>query len=351
MFRSKGLLDEFYQDPEETTFYDDEGNAYWVRKEKDGYWAYPKSADSLCKIKLSDDDLQLVRFENLVFAQELKKKNKLTGSSSELTKRMFVVGRHKVLATDVSVILGFFDNDKIAEKELLSLPARIPEAKTFLVLSHSYSPDSANLSMIFSDKRILCRKFEDASNNDFIINFDCIPQRDFDKGFQIPAIRQNEKGGYKEHGYKRQDIIEFMQEEVGNRLVRLKINDNPPVDIRYSEVALLMLMAIKLKTNSGGWISFNDVLKDGIIHCEQGILANKKDADDLARFHRLVSDVRKIFNRFQCKDLLEGIRGKSQYRISTHPNRIKEPGSNWLKRTYKNTILPALKSAREGKND
>ena len=132
---------------------------------------------------------------------------------------------------------------------------------------------------------------------------------------------------------------------------RLKINGNPPVDVRYSEVAVLMLMAIKLKENNGGWVSFDDVLKDGIILHDQESLPNKKDADDLTRFHQLISALRNIFKRHQCQDLLQGLRGKSQYRISTHPSRIKEPASNWLKRTYKNTILPALKVSRKGKNE
>lgn len=345
-----GFLVEIYEDPEKITYY--VGRiAYKVRKEGNDFYGYRISGDGDAVIKLKRADTKYVRFELKKFIQLLKTKNGLAGNSNVLTNRISFVGRHEALDSSVNVALGLFCDDRSAGKELLALPSRLTKADKTVVLCPTYSAESMDFSKILEDKNIHCYELEKILNDTFQIDFSLISNNDETKIFHIPAIKQNEKAGYKSHDYKRKDIIEFMQEEAGNRLIRLKINGNPPVDIRYSEVALLMLMAIRLKENNGGWVSFNDVLKDEIIHCDHDVLPNKKDADDLARFHRLVSDVRKIFSRFQCKDLIEGVRGKSQYRISTHPSRIKDPGSNWLKRTYKNTILPALKASRNGKNE
>jgi hypothetical protein len=277
----------------------------------------------------------------LAFAQVLKLKNKLAGSCSELTKRTFSVGNHKVLHTNVGVVLAFLDSDRIAEKELMSLPARMPFAKTFLVVCPDYNPDSANLSMLLEDKKILCRKFDDVIKEDFEINFDSVLNDSADRGFKIPAIQHKEKAGYNEYKYKCDDIIEFVDEEVGNRQIRVKINGNV-TDIRYSEAALFMFMCIKLKESNGGWVSLEDMQKQGIVPEPEQLKTN-----DFTRMHRLISDLRKTIKKCASAELIEGVKGKGQYRISTHPNRVKEPGSNWLKKTCKHTVMPAVQAERE----
>ena len=342
LFCSKGFLDEFYQDPEETTFYDDEGNAYWVRKEKGGYWAYPKSADSLCKIRLSDDDLQLVRFENNNFAKLLKSRNDLTGSCSELTKCLFCVGNHKVLKTNIWVALAFIGSDKTAEKEFLSLPSRIPEAKMILVICPTYYPESAELAKRLEDKKIICRKFDDILDDDFHIKFDTVVKEDHEEGFQVPPIRQKEKAGYNTHHYKCLDVFKFIDEDVGYRQISIKINGKSPLSIKYSEAALFMLLAIKLKENTGGFVSLQDMTDEGIVPKD-----NQTKTNNFTRMHRLVSDLRKTLKKHASDDILEGVKGEGRYRLSTHPNRITEPSSNWLKKTYKHVVLPAVKAERE----
>lgn len=347
----KHLLTEKFKDLAGTTYYDENKTAYRIHENDGGLFGYRIRGDGEAVIKLKAMDKKHFRFEFNKFIQLLKTKNTLTGNSNVLTNRLYFIGQHVALDSSVNVVLGLFCDDRCVEKELLALPSRLTKADKTIVLLPTYSIQSMDLSKALEDKNIYCYQFGGILDDDFQINLSLISKEESTVTFHIPAITQKEKAGYKEHRYKRQDVIEFMQEEVGNRLIRLKINGNPPVDIRYSEVAALMLMLIKLKENNGGWVSFDEVKKDGIIANDVESLPNKKDADDLTRFHQLMSALRNVFKRHQCQDLLQGLRGKSQYRISTHPNRIKEPSSNWLKKTYKHTVLPALKASREGKND
>jgi len=96
------------------------------------------------------------------------------------------------------------------------------------------------------------------------------------------------------------------------------------------------LLAIKLKDNNGGWVSLDDLTTEGIV-------SEALKTNTFTQMHWIVS---KLENRFGKNGLIENSQGEGKYRLSTHPLRVKEPSSNWLRKTYKHTVLPVVKKTK-----
>jgi len=204
-----------------------------------------------------------------------------------------------------------------------------------VVLCPTYAIKSMELAKKLQDKNIFCFEFNQIMSKDFQIDLSKLPVDKDSQEFQIPAISQKERTGYNAHDYKRQDIIEFSDHVAGYRKIRLSVN-GAVHDISYSEVVLLMLLAIKLKDNNGGWVSLDDLTTEGIV-------SEALKTNTFTQMHWIVS---KLENRFGKNGLIENSQGEGKYRLSTHPLRVKEPSSNWLRKTYKHTVLPVVKKTK-----
>jgi len=339
------LLVETYQDPEQIIYYDKNGTAYRIRKDDNNYIGYRIRGEGDATIVLSAGDKKHLKFNLKKFCQIIKTKNTLIGNIDMLSQRIWFLGSHAVLNTSLNVVLAFLCDDKTTGKELYALQSRLTQADKTIVLCPTHSIKSMDLAKGLQDKNIYCYEFNKILGDDFQIDFSKVPADEKIKDFKIPAITQKEKAGYKAHGYKCQDIIEFVDRVAKHRQVPININGKE-TDVPYVQAALLLYMVIKLKENTGGWVSFSDILKEDIIDGDKNTPSGKKGADDLSKMHKLVSPLSKKLRDFASKDIVELRTGESTYRISTHPIRVKEPSSNWLKRTYKHTVLPAVKAER-----
>ncbi len=338
---SSQLLSETYQDLEQTTYYDENKTAYRVRKDENDYIGYRIRGEGEATIVLRDEDKKHFKFNLKKFCQLIKTKNGLTGNIDTLSQRIWFLGRHAVLNSSMSVVLVFFCDDKTAEKELYALQSRITQPDKIVALCPSYQIKSMELLKNLEGKNIYCYGFDKILDDFFQIDFSKVPADEKTQGFKIPVITQKEKAGYNAHDYKCRDVVEFVGQGAKNRQIRISVNKNV-TDVKYSEAALLMYMAIKLKKNSGGWVSLDDMSNEEIVPT-----ANQTKTNDFTRMHRLVSDLRGTLKKVQASDdIIQGVSGKGQYRLSTHPLRAKEPSSNWLKQTYKHTVLPAVKAER-----
>jgi len=335
------LLSETYQDLEQGTYYDKNKTAYRVRRDGNDYIGYRIRGEGETTIVLRDEDKNHFKFNLKKFCQLIKTKNALTGNIDTLSQRIWFLGQHAVLNSSMSVVLAFFCDDKTAEKELYALQSRLTPTDKIIVLCPAYQIKSMELLKNLEDKNIYCYEFDKILDDSFQIDFSKVPADDKVKSFKMPAITQKEKAGYNTHGYKCQDVVEFVGQGAKNRQIRISVNKNT-TDVKYSEAALLMYMSIKLKENSGGWVSLNDMTTEEIVPA-----SNQTKTNDFTRMHRIVSDLRGTLKKVQASDeIIQGVRGKGQYRLSTHPLRVKEPSSNWLKQTYKHTVLPAVKAER-----
>ena len=334
------MLSETYQDPEQI-YHGKNGTAYRVRKDGDDYIGYRFGGEGEATIVLSAEDKKYFKFNLKKFCQFVKTKNALTGNIDALSQRVWFLGQHAVLNSSMSIVITFFCDDKTAERELYALQSRLTHQDKIVVLCPSYQIKSMELLKNLEDKNIHCYEFDQILDDSFQIDFSKVPADEKNKDFKIPAITQKEKAGYRDHDYKCQDIVKFVGQGAKNRQIRISVNKDT-TDIKYSEAALLMYMAIKLKENAGGWVSLNDITNEEIVPT-----ANQTKTNNFTRMHRLVSDLRGTLKKVQASDdIIQGSDGKGEYRLSTHPLRVKEPSSNWLKKTYKHTVMPAVKKER-----
>lgn len=337
---SSQLLVETYQDLEQI-YHGKNGTTYRVRKDGNDYIGYRIRGEGEATIVLSAEDKKYFKFNLKKFCQLIKTKNALTGNIDALSQRIWFLGQHSVLNSSMSIVLAFLCDDKTAEKELYALQSRLTQPDKIIVLCPAYQIKSMELLTKLKDKNIHCYDFDKILNDSFQIDFSKVSADGKTQGFKIPVVTQKEKAGYKAQDYKCQDIIEFVGQGAKNRQIRISVNENV-TDVKYSEVALLMYMAIKLKENSGGWVSLNDMSNEEIVPT-----ANQTKTNNFTRMHRIVSDLRGTLKKVQASDdIIQGADGKGEYRLSTHPLRVKEPSSNWLRKTYNHTVLPAVKVER-----
>ena len=329
------IISETYQDLEQSLFYDKNKTAYRVRKDGSDYIGYRIRGDGDATIVLSAEDRKVLKFNFNKFCQIIKNKNSFTGDIDPLSQRVWFIGSHSALSSTLNIVLAFFCDDKTAEKELYALPFQLTNSDKIVVLCPTYTIQSMELAKGLQDKNIFCYEFNQIMSKDFQIDLSKLPVDKDTQEFQIPPISQKERPGYNAHDYKCQDIIKFSDHKAGYRKIRIILN-GVVHDVSYSEVAFLMLMAIKLKENNGGWVSLDDLSNDGIV-------SDALKTNTFTQMHGIAS---KLTHRFGKDNLIENLQGEGKYRISTHPLRIIEPTSNWLKQTYKHTVLPAVKKSK-----
>ena len=329
------IISETYQDIERSLFYDKNKTAYRVRQDGNDHVGYRVRGDGDATIILANEDKKFFKFDFKKFCQIIKNKNSFTGAVDAISRRVWFIGSHSALNYSVNIVLAFLCDDETAEKELYALPSRLTKSNKMVVLCPAYAIKSMELAKKLQDKNIFCFEFNQIMSKDFQVDLSKVPVDKNSQEFQIPPISQKERPGYNKHDYKRQDIIEFSDHVAGYRKIRLSVN-GVVHDISYSEVVLLMLLAIKLKENNGGWVSLDDLTTEGIV--SEGLKTNT-----FTQMHWIVS---KLENRFGKNGLIENSQGEGKYRLSTHPLRVKETSSNWLKKTYKHTVLPVVKKTK-----
>ncbi len=329
------IISETYQDIERSLYYDKNKTAYRVRRDGNDHVGYRVRGDGDATIILASEDKKFFKFDFKRLCQIIKKKNLFSGVVDALSQRVLFVGSHSALNYTVNIVLAFLCDDETAEKELYALPSRLTKSDKIVVLCPAYAIKSMELSKKLQDKNIFCFEFSQIMSKDFQVDLSKISTDNGKQEFQIPPISQKERSGYNTHDYKRQDIIEFSDHKAGYRKIRLSVN-GVVHDVSYSEVVFLMLMAIKLKENNGGWVSLNDLTNEGIV-------SDDLKTNAFTQMHWIIS---KLTNRFGKNGLIENSQGEGQYRLSTHPLRVKEPSSNWLKKTYKYTVLPVVKKTK-----
>lgn len=130
--------------------------------------------------------------------------------------------------------------------------------------------------------------------------------------------------------------------DVGLRRYVVLINGKV-VEMPYGLLVLFLYLAIFLKQERNlGWVTIDDLEKEGIL-----------DSDNITHLHRIVSELKKLI-KYYIEDngkveLIENIKKKSKYRLSTMPSRIKAPHVKWLAATYNKIKIEVLKERQKRK--
>lgn len=310
------VLVETYQDPEQTTYFDTNKTAYRVRRYGNGFRGYRISGEGDATILLTKADNKFYRFDFSVFCRWLKNNNYLRGKYSEVTPRLHFVGNKEKDDGEIGLLVGLFESDSTAKRELLALQAGLSQYRYFLVVCPDFELNE-ELSSRLVDKGIFCRTFASAVDNNLKIDFGIAKARSSEvKGFSVPALTGTEKKKYKKD-YPRKDVIEFYDSAKG---YFVRVNGNE-LEFDRVEYGLLLFLAKALKANKdGGTITVSDTVNANIVR-------------DPQHFYRVSSGLNKLMKNAvenRKEKIVSNIRSEGKYRLTTMPNRIKQPHTKWL---------------------
>jgi len=313
----------------------DEGTVRYLRKRDDGkYWAYPEEDKEKSRIEVEEKDLPHYVFDIDCLIAKLKQVNALTGKSNVTSELMRFVGKTNQDNVEIAAVLGLFDSLQIAESELMSLPSRLSQYKSFLVTCPTCDVDEGLRSRLV-DKGVFCQPFSSIVDNNWKIDFSIVKSKTAVSGLAIPDLTTTEKKKY-ERDYPRRDVIEFYDTVKG---YLIKINGNE-MEFDRIQYGLLIFLAKALKADTGcGKVAVKDAVDENIVR-------------DPQHFYRLSGELNKLMKAFveNKKDkIVSKVKGETGiYRLTTMPSRIKQPHTRWLNSKYK-AIKGQIAQERQGR--
>lgn len=344
--RKKKYLKWVQYDPEQEPYYSsrcgDCGNERFVRRVNGKIYAYSAEDSNISRLELKQEDINRWSFDIQTLLQEIKKANALSGHVNQLDNRLHVIGEFDTGSRQFGVCLGLFADEDHA-KLLLGLRQRIKHYENVLVICPAYEIFDQGMLSSLEKQKVFCFPFSKIFKRDRLqIDFDLIkvPVATEAK-FIIPELSATEKRKYAKD-YPRKDIVEFTDRDVGLRRYVVLINGKA-VEMPYGLLVLFLYLAIFLKQERNlGWVTIDDLEKEGIL-----------DSNNITHLHRIVSELKKLV-KYYIEDngkveLIENIKKKSKYRLSTMPSRIKAPHVKWLAATYNKIKIEVLKERQKRK--
>jgi hypothetical protein len=326
--------------------YDKNGESYHSDREGDGDYERVLrikgdainafSADpAIATIQLTKPEITYYKFDRDYLAQQIKSRNQLAGENDDsFSERLFYIGTD--FTTNTVVLLGYFDDEKDAKNELLSLWSKIPQHDNAVVICPAFNFVSLRSKKELENVGIAITTFDRAFGKDFQLDLSkCGIKKSVSSGLKRKS--KQDEADYEKHDYKSHETLVFFDRQDSDGYV-IQIGNSAPFGISRANYVLLLYMAMALKKDKEGFIIMSQTDKEGITD-EYG---------DTGKLYYLISDLRKSFKN-KSKDpnlLIQSIKGKGQYRISTHPNYIKAPDRNWLKKKY-DELIPEVKKERQ----
>lgn len=310
-------------DPERHTFYNESGASYKVRGENGAFHGYRIRGEGPAIIELAVDDASFLKFDILSFLRIIKNENSLTGTPEARTKRLYFIGYKKSGNINLATALGVFANQQIAEKELCGIRSRIASATNFLVLCPSTDLDM-DFKTKFEGKGITCGRFDDLLSKEFKISFPVGREETAESILTVSPVTSSEQKKYA-NDYPRKDVFKFIDKQKSGRKGIVLINGRE-LELEYNIYGILLAFAKALKSDTDtGWVSYD--------HIESEKIVRSRD-----HFHRSMSELSGKLDPFVEDNkvkILQNLKRKSKYRLSTMPSRIKVPHTRWLASRYK----------------
>lgn len=316
---SHKLLTEKYIDPTTITF-SKNGSAYRVYEEDSGYIGHRIRGEGEPKIKLTKKDVTFYEFSFESFCRLIKDCNYFSGKYLEATKRVHFVGRTEKNNDVICLCIGLFDSDRTAKQELMALSSNFSQYQYFIVLSPSFELNE-ELNGRFYDKGIYYRTFELGCDNSWKVDLSIIKIKNSKPlAFSVPSLTKTEKNKYA-NDYPRKDIIKFYDTSKG---FFVQVNGNEVKLTRIQYCMLAFFADMQKKSTNGGKVKVEDVLKIGI-------------ARDAQHFYRISGELNNLLKPIEdCSEkVIDKVEGEPKvFRITTMPNRVQQPHTQWLKGKY-----------------
>jgi len=315
--------------PEREPYYSsrlgDGGNERFIRRSKEKIYAYSTEDSGLGRLELKEEDINRWVFDVQVLIQSIKKANSLSGKVNKIDDRIYFIGEFNSGDRQFGVYLGLFGDEGRA-KSLVGLRQRIRQYEYVLVLCPTFEIADQGLANSLEKQKIFCFPFQRIFKKDsFLIDFSCIksPEK-AEAAVTVLELNATEQRKYAKD-YPRKDVIQFLNKEVGARSYVVLVNGRE-LQLQYNLFGLLLYLALTLKQERDtGWAHYDIVEKEKLVRSRP-------------HFHRSMSELSGKIEPFIESNkvkIIENLKRKSMYRLSTMPSRIKTPHSRWLSSTYR----------------
>ena len=326
--KGSNYLVKIYRDPDRTSYVDEDGDRRYLRKTNGKLISFGSSG-----VATEEKDKALFfRFNIQELIQSIKKVNSLSGQVNSIDERIHFIGEHDSGNRQFGVFLGLFADEEQV-KPLLGLRQRIKQYENVLVLCPILQIADQGLVSSLERQKVFCCTFKHIFKKDSLqIDFSRIksPEK-IEAAFTAPELSVTEKRKYSKD-YPRKDVIEFINKTTSARSGIVLVNGRE-LELQYNLYGLLLALALALKKETDtGWVHYDNILSEKLVrgqnhfHRSMSELSGKMDL--------LVED-----NKIK---ILQNMKRKSKYRLSTMPSRIKTPHSRWLSINYgtvKNEII------------
>lgn len=316
-------------DPEKEPYYSsrlgDSGNERFIRRSNGKIYAYSTEDSGLVRLELKEEDINRWVFDVQTLIQSIKKANSLSCQVNKMDDRIYFMGEFDSGARQFGVYLGLFGDEDQA-KSLIGLRQRIKQYEYVLVLCPTFEIADQGLVSLLEKQKVFCSPFHTIFKEEsFQIDFNRIksPEK-IEKAVAVPELNATEKRKYAKD-YPRKDVIQFIDKEMGARSYAVLINGRE-LQLQYSILGLLLYLALAVKQERDtGWVSYDSVEKEKLVRSRP-------------HFHRSMSELSGKINPFVEPNevkIIQNIKRRSMYRLTTMPSRIKAPHSRWMSSKYK----------------
>jgi len=281
--------------------------------------------EGVSTIELAKPEITYYRFNLDRLIQDIKRINSLSGKVRRIDERLCFVGEFDSGKRQIAVYLGLF-SDFDQASALLGLKLKDKQYEQALILCPEYEISEAGLLGSLNGNNVFCFTFGQIFKKGTLqIDFSKVKTSDKVSGaLDIPELTATEKRKYSKD-YSRRDIIEFINKTTAARSGVVLINGRE-LELQYNLYGLLLALALSLKQEKdSGWVHFDDIEKEKLVRSRD-------------HFHRSMSELSGKLDPFVEDNkikLLQNLKRKSKYRLSTMPSRLKTPHSKWLASRYK----------------
>jgi len=315
------FLKKVYRDIDKSSYTDEDGERRYYRR-RGGELLSIGQAGVMAEDK---ESAEFYQFDIQGLIQSIKTMNALTGQVCSIDDRLSFIGECNTGDRQFGVFLAFLSDDEQA-KRLLGLRSNVKQYDWNLILCPTFEMSDQNLINRLESQNIYCETFKRAFKDGVLkIDFSIIKGGlKTSTGFVIPDLTATERRKY-QNDYPRRDIIEFIDKTTAARSGVVLINGRE-LELQYNLYGLLLALALSLKQEKdSGWVHYDDIEKEKLIRSRD-------------HFHRSMSELSGKLDPFVEDNkikLLQNLKRKSKYRLSTMPSRLKTPHSRWLASRYK----------------
>ncbi len=299
---------------------------------KDKISAYSSDPD-IATIELTKDEISYYRYNLPRLIQDIKQVNSLSGKVRKIDERLYFIGEFDSGKRRIGVYFGLFSDHEQASA-LLGLKQRDKQYEQALILCPAHEIADANLLSSLGSQNIFCLPFQQILKGTGLqINFSKIKTEDKVQGaLDIPELTVTEKRKYSKD-YPRKDVLEFFDKTTAARSGIVSVNGRE-LELQFNLYGILLALALALKQEKDtGWVPYDDIDKEKLVRSRD-------------HFHRSMSELSGKLDPFVEDNkikILQNLKRKSKYRLSTMPSRVKAPHSKWLSSRYKTVKDEILK--------